>query len=67
MLVHGDIDPSALETLERVTAGHRTLEDVVRHWLAQRRAVSEVVTQDEFTHDVIIQAADDVHLVYDTT
>ncbi len=67
MMVHGNVPASMRATFERVADEHRTLEHVVRYWFAQRRAVSEVVTQDEFTHDVIIQAEGQVHLVYDTT
>jgi hypothetical protein len=39
-----------------------TLEDVIRAGLD----VVEVVTQDEYTHDVIV-AKDDKFLVFDTT
>lgn len=50
-------------------AGQRTLEDVVRWGLAQRppRLVCEVVVQDEYTHDVVIEHPSGVFLVYDAT
>jgi hypothetical protein len=47
---------------------YRTLEDVMR-WAFARKPPAEfagVVAQDEFTHDVILKAATDVFLVFDT-
>jgi hypothetical protein len=48
---------------------HKTLEEVVRWGLAAKppRLIQSVVAQDEYTQDVILQAADGVYLVYDTT
>jgi len=45
-----------------------TLEDVLRFGFAQRPAweLADVVVQDEFTHDVIVNAAA-AFLVFDTT
>ena len=46
----------------------RTLEDVMR-WAFARKPpaqLHEVVTQDEFTHDVVIRASEAVFLVFDT-
>ncbi len=48
-------------------AHYRTLEDVMR-WAAARKPSAEVagvVTQDEFTHDIILKAAG-AYLVFDT-
>ena len=48
---------------------YRSLEDVMR-WAFARKPQAEVagiVTQDEFTHDIILKAAADVFLVFDTT
>ena len=39
-----------------------TLEDVIRAGLA----IIDVIVQDEFTHDVVVQRATD-YLVFDTT
>lgn len=52
----------------RVT-GHPTLGHVIRDWATARppRPIAEIVTQDEYTHDIIIVYRDDIHLVYDTT
>jgi hypothetical protein len=45
---------------------HRTLEEAMRGLAATGWSLVEVVTQDEFTHDVIV-ATRDGFLVYDTT
>ena len=46
----------------------RTLEDVLRLLgaLQQRAALEEVVTQDEYTHDVVVRWTPH-YLVFDTT
>lgn len=46
-----------------------TLGDVMRWGLAQSPpcSPSEIVTQDEYTHDVVLSLAPDCHLVFDTT
>jgi hypothetical protein len=58
------IDPAILDGARALG----TLEQVVRWAFAQRpaRTIVEVVTQDEFTHDVILEGADG-WLVFDTT
>ena len=46
----------------------RTLEDVMR-WAFARKPpaqLQDVVTQDEFTHDIVIRVSDEVFLVFDT-
>lgn len=35
--------------------------------LSPPRAPVEIVTQDEYTHDVVLELAGDCYLVYDTT
>jgi hypothetical protein len=46
-----------------------TLEDVLRFGFTQRPAweLAEVIVQDEFTHDVIIEGPAPAFLVFDTT
>ncbi len=46
-----------------------TLEEVVRWGLSRtpRRLVVDVVRQDEFSHDVVVEHAEGRYLVYDTT
>lgn len=46
----------------------RTLEDVMR-WAFARKPpaqLHEVVTQDEFTHDIVIRVSEEIFLVFDT-
>ena len=58
--------------LEMILAKHKTLGQVLTWAGAQPKGdflpqiVAEVVTQDEFTHDVVIPYKD-LFLVYDTT
>jgi hypothetical protein len=59
-----------LALLEQVVSDQKTLEDVVRWGLSQTPpiAITAVVTQDEYTHDVVIgTGAPEVFLVYDVT
>ena len=47
----------------------RTLEAVMQ-WAFARKPPAEllaVITQDEYTHDVLFRAADDTYLVFDTS
>jgi len=58
--------------LEQELAKHKTLGQVLTWATAKPKAdflpqiVSEVITQDEFTHDIIVPYKD-LFLVYDTT
>jgi len=56
-------------SIEALIASQRTLEDVVRWGLAlvPPRLIADVVVQDEYTHDVVMQYTDAAYLVYDTT
>lgn len=58
-----------LAQLTAIVAGQGMLDQVIRGWAARhpRRLVVDVVTQDEYTHDVILPYRDQLHLVYDTT
>lgn len=58
-----------IDAIYAVASQHKTLEEVVRWGLAQRppRLIQGVVTQDEYTQDVILPVAEGVYLVYDTT
>ena len=46
-----------------------TLEDVLRFGFLQRPAwqIADVIVQDEFTHDVIVDGPAPLFLVFDTT
>lgn len=71
----GDVSDNAglaaedLAAVRRLAAEQRTLGDVL-DWCRAHRLLPrwpEVVTQDEYTHDVIVPYRDALHLVYDTT
>lgn len=57
------------DALAAILSGHVTLERAVRHWLSRTPPVdvTDVVTQDEFTHDVIVVLPDRRAVVYDAT
>ncbi len=44
----------------------KTLEDVLAWAHATRGALLDVIAQDEYTHDVIVQSGDE-YVVFDTT
>ena len=48
---------------------HATVEDLLAWWRAQAlpRDLANVVVQDEFTHDLVVEAGDGLVAVYDTT
>ncbi|MBK9260680.1 MAG: hypothetical protein IPM54_12775 [Polyangiaceae bacterium] len=56
-------------SIEALFASQKTLEDVVRWGLGMNpiQLVKDVVVQDEYTHDVVMQHPSGVWLVYDTT
>ena len=66
------LPPKQLATLQAAVADQRTLADVLA-WARTQRPLAEVVeivTQDEYTHDVVlgVGAGDDrLYLAYDTT
>ena len=59
----------APDVLMRVASAIRlaTLEEVLRVGFAQRWELADVVVQDEYTHDVIIEGPPPAYLVFDTT
>jgi len=62
----------AADELARISArvaDQDTLGAVVRGCAAQQppQLIVEVVTQDEYTHDIVIRCPDERYLVYDTT
>lgn len=55
--------------LEEIVSRHDTLERVLT-WAkgeSPPRTIEEVLTQDEYTHDVILPFRHGLYLVYDTT
>lgn len=62
-------DPATLAAIAEAIEGHSTLARVVQWGLVAtpERVIVDVVVQDEFTHDVVLQWSDDRYLVYDAT
>lgn len=63
--------PDSLEAgvLAGEVAGHLNLHEVL-NWTNSREPPLhdvQVVTQDEYTHDVVVKVAEDLYLVYDAT
>ncbi len=63
------LPPQEFARLGAELAALHMLGDVVR-WAARQqppRAIADVITQDEYTHDVVLVYQGDLHLVFDTT
>jgi hypothetical protein len=61
--------PPLAPTVAAALAAQRTLGDVLA-WartLAPPRTPTDIVTQDEYTHDVVLALDDHCWLAYDTT
>jgi hypothetical protein len=66
---HAKLSDEQAHTLVRELQGLVTLEEVVR-WglrLAPPRTIVEVIVQDEYCHDVVMEWERGLHLVFDTT
>ena len=70
---HANLSAEHLARVERELAQARTLSGVLRWGLGADsgallpQVVAEVVTQDEYTHDVVVAVDDGLYLVFDTT
>jgi hypothetical protein len=70
---HANLPQEEIAQMENVLSGQQNLNDVMKWALSHPTGmfipsvVSEVIVQDEFTHDVIIPYRDGLVLVYDTT
>jgi hypothetical protein len=70
---HGRIETAVLEQIEAQVSNQQNLKDMMTWALSSAtgtflpHVVSEVIVQDEFTHDVIVPRSDGLVLVYDTT
>lgn len=63
------LGPEELARLTAEMAALHMLGDVVR-WAARQRpsrAIADIITQDEYTHDVVLLYRDSLYLVFDTT
>ncbi len=61
------LGPARLAELREQTADHTTLERVVRWGLMRGHLIADVISQDEYTQDVVLPLEDNVFLVYDAT
>jgi hypothetical protein len=69
VVVRGHVPQHEAAQLRPELNGLRTLGHVLS-WLRRQhppRDVSEIVTQDEYTHDVVVGWQADLFLVFDTT
>ena len=66
---HANVSADTLNELAESVAGLETLEQVIRWGLAlpSERTILEVIVQDEYCHDVVMEWDADVYLVFDTT
>ena len=70
---HGRVAADVVAEIETAVSKQQNLRDMMSWALAQpvgtfiSQVVSEVIVQDEFTHDVIVPRSDGLVLVYDTT
>jgi hypothetical protein len=64
-----ELSPDTRAEIALLAASQRTLGDVLTWGRAQHppRVPSEIITQDEFTHDVVMSWGAELYLVYDTT
>ena len=65
----GSVDRELYDRLAPELRAQRTLGDVLSWGRAQSppRSVTEIVTQDEYTHDVVVEIDAPYYLVFDTT
>jgi len=65
----GSVHPDAFRTLRAELAALPTLGDVLT-WARNREAqtsIADIVTQDEYTHDVVVSTgSDEIWLAFDT-
>ncbi|HEY6331132.1 MAG TPA: hypothetical protein VI756_17525 [Blastocatellia bacterium] len=73
LLNYANVSTTELAQVEAEVSGQRTLEDVLTQGFPQARStrrpavVTDVVVQDEFTHDVVVPWLGNLVLVYGTT
>jgi hypothetical protein len=63
------LDDEALPDLIRQVSGQRSIRQVV-DWLGRHRPplkMEDMVTQDEFSHDILVPYGNGLYLVYDST
>ena len=65
----GAVAPDEIARFQAELKDQRTLGDVLAWLRAQNppRSVTDILTQDEYTHDVIVQWSDQRYLAFDAT
>jgi hypothetical protein len=65
----GAVAASEIADFQRELKDQRTLGDVLAWLRAQSppRSVTDLLTQDEYTHDVVVQWSDQRYLAFDAT
>ena len=65
----GNIARDEIDSFQGQLQDQRTLGDVLAWLSAQQppRTVTDILTQDEYTHDVVVQWSDQRYLVFDAT
>jgi len=65
----GAIAPDELTHFQHELREQRTLDDVMTWLRAQHppRSVTDILTQDEYTHDVVVEWSDRRYLAFDAT
>jgi hypothetical protein len=64
-----ELDPEDFDRLAGIVASHKSIKHAV-DWLRGQSpplVPSEMVTQDEFSHDILVAYSGGLWLVYDTT
>jgi hypothetical protein len=69
LINHTRLPDVTFRDLQVVVTGHATLERVLEWGRTQTpaRRVEEIITQDEFTHDVLVPLDNSQYLAYDVT
>lgn len=65
----GSVPATLVARAQAALAHHVTLADVLR-WAREQvppRAVAEIITQDEYTHDVVLPFEGEYFLAFDAT
>ncbi len=69
LINHARLPHATFRDLQAAVAGQATLERVLEWGRTQTpaRRVEEIITQDEFTHDVLVPLDSSQYLAYDVT
>ena len=65
----GSVPPALVARVQSAVGSSVTLADVLR-WAREQeppRAVAEIITQDEYTHDVVLPFEGEFFLAFDAT